>query len=173
MALFPQWLRAHFCSNQGCLLCLLDLAEHLEGGALLLMTRSQAFQFACVSGEGKPLDSGVRSREGLRVLEPEAPNGPSDAVVSSVPPERRPGYRVPASSFPWRWWWQVTRPPRCPLGTLGAPGLQSAEDCGPVPDGFFSFLLYPVEAKPSLQQDLLSSAEFSVDTGLPSVVWWL
>lgn len=102
MALFPQWLWAHFCSNQGCLLCLLDLAEHLEGGALLLMTRSQAFQFACVSGEGKPLDSGVRSREGLRVLEPEAPNGPSDAVVSSVPPERRPGYRVPASSFPWR-----------------------------------------------------------------------
>lgn len=42
-----------------------------------------------------------------------------------------------------------------------------------MPDGFFSFLFYPVEAKPSLQQDLLSSAEFSVDTGLPSVVWWL
>lgn len=42
---------------------------------MVLMIRSQPFQFACVSGEGKWLGIRVRGREGLRVLESETPTG--------------------------------------------------------------------------------------------------
>lgn len=134
------------------------------------MIRSQPFQFACVSGEGRQLGSGVSGSEGLRVLESEAPTGPSDATMSSVPPERLKELSAEARiqgasqfvpvetckprrwkalgtegliAIPAGWWWQVTRPRSIPIYPLGteARRLQSAEDGGPVLYVLFCFFI--------------------------------